>query len=66
MIYNSVCLVGNSSSGIRVSAYLGIPVVNVGSRQSDRERGHNVIDVSNDYSDNKGIKKQIKIKKYKK
>ena len=66
LIYN-FCLVGNSSSGIRESAYLGIPVVNVGSRQSDRERGHNVIDVSNDYAEIiKGTKKQIKIKKYKK
>lgn len=48
LIKNSHCLVGNSSSGIRESAYLGIPVVNIGSRQRYRERGPNVIDVSND------------------
>jgi UDP-hydrolysing UDP-N-acetyl-D-glucosamine 2-epimerase len=39
------CLVGNSSVGIRESSYLGVPVVNIGSRQQGRERGQNVIDV---------------------
>lgn len=48
LIYNSVCLVGNSSVGIRESSYLGIPTVNIGTRQIGRERGHNVIDVDYD------------------
>jgi UDP-hydrolysing UDP-N-acetyl-D-glucosamine 2-epimerase len=39
------CLVGNSSSGIREGAFIGTPVVNVGSRQTMRERGDNVIEV---------------------
>jgi len=39
------CLVGNSSSGIREGAYIGTPVVNIGSRQNGRQRGNNVIDV---------------------
>lgn len=38
-------LVGNSSAGIREGAYLGVPVVNIGSRQSGRQRGPNVTDV---------------------
>ncbi|HEX2830030.1 MAG TPA: UDP-N-acetylglucosamine 2-epimerase [Burkholderiales bacterium] len=38
-------MVGNSSSGIIEAASLGLPVVNVGSRQSGRERSGNVIDV---------------------
>jgi UDP-hydrolysing UDP-N-acetyl-D-glucosamine 2-epimerase len=42
------CLVGNSSSGIRESCYIGTPVVNVGSRQQGRDRPGNVIDCSND------------------
>ena len=42
------CLIGNSSSGIREGAYIGTPVVNIGSRQIGRERGPNVIDVSHD------------------
>lgn len=37
-------LVGNSSVGIREAAYLGTPVVNVGTRQRHRERAGNVID----------------------
>ena len=41
----SRCLVGNSSVGIRECAYLGVPVVNVGSRQGGRDRGRNVMDV---------------------
>jgi UDP-hydrolysing UDP-N-acetyl-D-glucosamine 2-epimerase len=48
LIGNSLCLVGNSSVGIRESAYLGVPVVNIGSRQAGRERGHNVLDVAYD------------------
>ena len=35
LIKNSKCLVGNSSVGIRESAFLGIPVVNIGTRQMD-------------------------------
>ena len=38
---------GNSSAGIRECSYLGLPVVNIGSRQNGRERGDNVIDVKN-------------------
>lgn len=38
------CLVGNSSVGIRESSYLGIPVVNIGTRQNGRDRAANVID----------------------
>lgn len=42
------CLIGNSSSGIREGAFIGTPVVNIGSRQTMRERGANVIDVDHD------------------
>jgi UDP-N-acetylglucosamine 2-epimerase len=38
-------LIGNSSAGIREASYLGVPVVNIGTRQQGRERGPNVIDV---------------------
>jgi len=48
LIYNSRVVVGNSSVGIRECSYLGIPVVNIGSRQDGRERGANVIDVPDD------------------
>lgn len=45
LLVGSRCLVGNSSVGIRECAYLGVPTVNIGSRQSGRDRGRNVIDV---------------------
>ena len=48
LLYNSKALIGNSSVGIRECSYLGVPVVNIGTRQTGRERGANVIDV--DYS----------------
>jgi len=53
LLIQSDCLVGNSSVGIRECAYLGIPVVNIGSRQNRRERGNNVTDVN--YSENEII-----------
>ena len=39
-------MIGNSSSGIREGAFIGTPVVNVGTRQNGRVRANNVIDVS--------------------
>jgi UDP-hydrolysing UDP-N-acetyl-D-glucosamine 2-epimerase len=45
LLYNSAGIVGNSSVAIRECSYLGVPAVNVGSRQQGRERGPNVIDV---------------------
>jgi UDP-hydrolysing UDP-N-acetyl-D-glucosamine 2-epimerase len=45
LAYNSRCVVGNSSVAVRECSYLGVPAVNIGSRQSGRERGRNVIDV---------------------
>ncbi len=47
-VYHSQCIVGNSSAGIRECAYLGVPAVNIGSRQEGRDRGANVMDVGYD------------------
>ncbi|MCK9369946.1 UDP-N-acetylglucosamine 2-epimerase [Candidatus Dojkabacteria bacterium] len=41
-------LVGNSSSGIIETPYLGIPSVNIGNRQQGRERDCNVLNVGYD------------------
>lgn len=57
LVANSLCLVGNSSSGLREGAFLGAPVVNIGSRQQGRERGANVLDAG---YDSKVILAQIK------
>lgn len=48
LIYNSRGLVGNSSVGVRECAFLGVPVINIGSRQSGRDRGRNALDVDYD------------------
>jgi UDP-hydrolysing UDP-N-acetyl-D-glucosamine 2-epimerase len=42
------CMVGNSSAALREGAYLGTPAVTVGTRQQNRERGANVLEVDND------------------
>ncbi len=48
LLFNSKCLVGNSSAGIRECSFLGVPVVNIGTRQTGRERGDNVLDTEYD------------------
>jgi UDP-hydrolysing UDP-N-acetyl-D-glucosamine 2-epimerase len=48
LLVNSQAIVGNSSVGIRESAFLGVASVNVGGRQAGRERGANVLDVEHD------------------
>jgi len=48
LLCNARCLVGNSSVGIRECSFLGVPVVNIGTRQMGRERGTNVLDVAYD------------------
>jgi UDP-hydrolysing UDP-N-acetyl-D-glucosamine 2-epimerase len=45
------CLIGNSSVGIRECAYLGVPVVDIGSRQTGREHGKNVLHAEYDRTD---------------
>lgn len=45
---NSKCIIGNSSVAIREASYLGVPAINIGTRQSGRERGNNVTDVGYD------------------
>ena len=60
LLYNSKVLIGNSSVGIRECSFLGVPVVNIGTRQHGRERGQNVLDV--DYDETKifnAIKTQL-------
>jgi len=48
VLKGSAGIVGNSSVAIRECAYLGVPAVNVGSRQAGRDRGKNVVDVGYD------------------
>jgi UDP-hydrolysing UDP-N-acetyl-D-glucosamine 2-epimerase len=48
LMAHSACMVGNSSAALREGAYLGTPAVTVGTRQRNRERGSNVVEVDND------------------
>ena len=48
LLVRSTGIVGNSSVAIRECSYLGVPAVNIGSRQQGRERGRNVVDVGHD------------------
>ena len=45
MLANSRCIVGNSSTGIREASFLGVPSINIGTRQLGRDCGRNVIHV---------------------
>lgn len=48
ILINSRGIIGNSSVAIRECSYLGVPAINIGSRQQRRDRGRNVIDVGYD------------------
>ena len=48
LLCGATAIVGNSSVAIRECSFLGVPAVNIGSRQQGRERGRNVIDVEHD------------------
>ena len=66
LLNNAKCIIGNSSSGIREASFIGLPAINIGNRQANRERGPNVADV--DHNKKKILKifeKQINKKKLK-
>ena len=66
LMQRTSCLIGNSSSGIRDCAFIGTPVVNVGSRQDMRERGANVLDVGYDQAEiAQGLSQQLEHGHYK-
>jgi UDP-N-acetylglucosamine 2-epimerase len=66
LMNKTICLVGNSSSGIREGAFIGVPVVNIGTRQSKREQYLNVISCKNNAKDIfKSIMNQLRRGKYK-
>jgi UDP-hydrolysing UDP-N-acetyl-D-glucosamine 2-epimerase len=48
LLTRAAVIVGNSSVGIRECSFLGTPAVNIGTRQTGRERADNAIDVSHD------------------
>jgi UDP-hydrolysing UDP-N-acetyl-D-glucosamine 2-epimerase len=51
LLIHSKGIIGNSSVAIRECSYLGVPAVNIGTRQQGRIRGKNVIDVNYNYEE---------------
>lgn len=51
LLRHAKCLLGNSSSGLLEAPSLGLPAINIGSRQRGRTHGKNVLFVDNDESE---------------
>jgi UDP-N-acetylglucosamine 2-epimerase len=66
LLKKTACLIGNSSAGIKECSFLGVPVVNIGTRQNGRYRGKHIIDVphARKYI-HRAIKQQIGVGRYK-
>jgi UDP-hydrolysing UDP-N-acetyl-D-glucosamine 2-epimerase len=61
LIANCRCLVGNSSSGIREGSFLGVPSVDIGTRQAFRERGENCVNVDYNHKEiEEAVRSQMK------
>ena len=48
LMLNCACAIGNSSAPMREGAYVGVPTVNIGTRQQGRDRADNVMDADYD------------------
>lgn len=55
LVANAGCMIGNSSCGVREAGAFGTPVINLGTRQTGRETGENVLHVRDADSQNKII-----------
>jgi UDP-hydrolysing UDP-N-acetyl-D-glucosamine 2-epimerase len=65
LMARTACLLGNSSSAIREGAFIGTPAVNIGSRQTGRQRGSNVTDVGYDRAEIvSGLRRQLEHGRY--
>lgn len=48
LLLRASAIVGNSSVAVRECSFLGVPAINIGSRQAGRERSPNILDVDYD------------------
>jgi len=48
LMNSCACAIGNSSAPLREGAFIGVPTVNIGTRQCGRERAMNEVDVGHD------------------
>ncbi|XP_053713476.1 bifunctional UDP-N-acetylglucosamine 2-epimerase/N-acetylmannosamine kinase-like isoform X1 [Synchiropus splendidus] len=53
LVSHAGCMIGNSSCGVREAGAFGTPVVNLGTRQTGRETGENVLHVRDADTQNK-------------
>ncbi len=60
LLRRASCVIGNSSAGIKECSFLGIPSVTIGTRQADRLRGPNVLEVPHEKKEIAGaVKAQL-------
>lgn len=45
LLYHSAFIIGNSSVGVREASFIGVPSIDIGGRQSGRQKWKNVIEV---------------------
>ena len=65
LLKKASCIVGNSSCGIKEVSFLGVPSVSIGTRQNNRMRSKNILDVDYNADEIKNaIKKQLKHGQY--
>jgi len=50
ILNKTICMIGNSSSGVREGCFIGVNNICIGSRQAGREIGKNTIMISNNYN----------------
>ncbi|XP_069093756.1 bifunctional UDP-N-acetylglucosamine 2-epimerase/N-acetylmannosamine kinase isoform X3 [Pleurodeles waltl] len=55
LVAHAGCMIGNSSCGVREAGAFGTPVINLGTRQTGRETGENVLHVRDADAQNKII-----------
>lgn len=51
LLKNSKFIIGNSSAGVREAEIYGVPTVNIGSRQKNRTKSKNILNVDNNRED---------------
>ncbi|MEA2018017.1 MAG: UDP-N-acetylglucosamine 2-epimerase [Campylobacterota bacterium] len=51
LLKNAKFMIGNSSAGLREAPYYQVPTINIGSRQNNRVKSNNIINIDFSYSD---------------
>lgn len=65
ILNRAAAVIGNSSAGIKECGWLGVPVVNIGTRQADRAKGRNVVEVDFERGQIKqAVERQMRHKRY--